>query len=141
MYANLQMLLDRYGEEMLVQLTDRAVPASGIVDVAAVERALADADALIDGYLAGRYRLPLAAVPALVADLAQAVAIYRLHREVAAEKITADYRDALRTLGEIARGAVRLDVAGVEPAASGSSGVQFSGGARVLSEQSLKGFI
>lgn len=140
-YATLQQLTDRYGEEMLVQLTDRAVPATGLVDAAVVARAIADADALIDGFLAGRYALPLAATPALVADLGAAIAVYRLHREVASDKVTADYRDALKTLGAIAAGSVRLDVAGVEPAGSGSGGVRMTEPNRPLTSDSLRGFI
>jgi len=140
-YATLRLLTDRYGADVLVALTDRAVPATGTIDAAVVDRAIADTDALVDGHLAGRYRLPLATVPALLADLAGAVAIYKLHREVAPEKIAADYRDALKTLAQIAAGAVRLDVAGVEPEASGSSGVRTTEPNRPLDAESLRGFV
>jgi len=140
-YATLQQLLDRYGERMLVQLTDRASPATGEIDAAVVDRALADTDAMIDGYLAGRYRLPLAQTPPLVADVAQAIAIYKLHRATAAEKIDADYQQALKTLREIAAGTVRLEVAGVEPAASGATGVRTTDRPRDLTPGNLKGFV
>src|SRR5581483_5414709 len=140
-YATQEELIDRYSERMLVQLTDRAQPATGEIDAAVVARALADTDATIDGYLKGRYRLPLAETPPLVTDLALQIAIYKLHRKSPDEKIRKDYDDALRTLRDIASGTVRLDVAGVEPAASGASGVKTNDRERPLTPENLKGFV
>ena len=140
-YATLAQLTDRFGEKMLIELTDRDTPPADAIDTAVVDRALADTDAMIDGFLAGRYALPLASTPALVADLAQAIAIYKLHREVAAGKIKDDYDAAMRLLEKIAEGKVRLNVAGIEPASSGSSGVRTNDRARPLTEDTMKGFI
>ena len=53
-YATLDQLTDRYTERLLRQLTDRAAPPAGAIDAEVVDRALADTDAVIDGYLAGR---------------------------------------------------------------------------------------
>ncbi|MDQ2084514.1 DUF1320 domain-containing protein [Xanthobacteraceae bacterium Astr-EGSB] len=140
-YATQQQLVDRYGEDMLRKITDRSKPPAGAIDAAVVARALADTDAVIDGYLLGRYQLPLAATPALLADLGAAIAIYKLHGSTAAEKIADDYNAAMRTLREIAQGIVRLGVAGVEPAASGSEGVRVIDRERDLTPDNLKGFI
>ena len=140
-YATLQQLIDRYGERMLVLLTDRGSPATRQIDGETVDRALADADALIDGYLGARYALPLAETPPLVVDIAQRLAIWNLHTSTADEKIAADYKSALATLRDISTGAVRLPVAGVEPASSGASGVQVTDRARPFTEDNMKGFI
>jgi phage gp36-like protein len=140
-YTSLADLTDRYGEPMLVELTDRADPPANAIDAGVVDRALADTDALIDGYLKGRYRLPLASTPPVLRDLAQPIAVYKLHRHTASDKVRDDYRDAVRTLEKIARGEVRLDVAGVEPEASGSSGVRTNDRERPLTPDKLKGFI
>lgn len=140
-YATQENLTDRYGEELLVQLTDHAVPATGAIDASVVARSLADTDAQIDGYLAVRYKLPLAVTPALVADLAQQIAIYKLHRTSASEKIKDDYNAALKVLRDISTGVVRLDVEGVEPTVSGSQGVQATDRARDMTPDNLKGFI
>lgn len=140
-YATLAQLTDRYGEKTLRQLTDRASPPAGVVDAAVVDRALADADAVIDGYLKGRYVLPLADTPPLLADLAQAIAIYKLHVRAPDPKIEKDYENAMRSLREIAQGIVRLDIAGVEPAASGASGVKTTDRDRPMTADNLKGFI
>jgi phage gp36-like protein len=141
-YCTLDQLTARYGETMLRQLTDRAQPPAGVIVSAVVDRALADTDALIDGYLRGRYALPLPDVPPLVTDLAQQIAIYKLHGQTVADKIDADYQQALKTLAMIAAGTVRLDVAGIEPAASGASGVRVADRARdLMTPDNLRGFI
>ena len=126
---------------MLISLTDRAKPATGVIDTSVVDRALADTDATIDGYLAGRYQLPLASTPALVTELALPIAIYKMHRKVASEKIRKDYDDAMKALREISTGTIRLDIAGAEPASSSTGGVRTSDCDRPMTNNTMKGFI
>jgi len=140
-YATLSQLLDRYGAQMLVNLTDRGEVATGEVDGAVVDRSLADADAMIDGYLAGRYALPLSQIPPLVVDLAQVIAIWKLHRYQPDPKIEADYKDARKTLEAISRGDVRLPVEGADPAGTGGTGARITDRDRPFTEANLKGFI
>jgi phage gp36-like protein len=140
-YATLQMLTKRYGEQYLVLLTDHGAVATGAVDTAVIDRALADADALIDGFLKDRYELPLAEIPPLLSDIAQAVAIWKLHRTSPDEKIEKDYKDALAMLDRISAGRVRLSVAGVEPTATSNSGILITDRERPLTAENLKGFI
>jgi phage gp36-like protein len=138
-YATQDELVDRYGNERLVQLTDRAEPPAGAIDAAVMTRALDDTDALIDGYLAARYALPLPTVPSLLRDLAATIGLYKLHVDVVPEKVREDYRDAIKTLQAIAAGQVRLDIGGTEPpAAQASGGVRFTGGDRVFTAGNLK---
>jgi phage gp36-like protein len=142
-YATIDMLVAKHGESMLVELTDRGDPPTGDIALTVVTQELANTDALIDGFLAGRYRLPLAApVPPLLAPIAMAIAIYRLHVYSAPEKIEADYKAAIADLDRIAKGTIRLPGAeGVEPPSSGASGVQVTDRARPFTEQNLTGFI
>lgn len=140
-YTTLDQLTDRYGEGMLVSLTDRGEVATGAVDLDTVNQAIADADAMIDGYLKGRYQLPLAEAPAQVSALSRAITIWNLHIYDAPEKIAADFKDAVRQLKEISQGVITLDVAGVEPKTSGSQGVLTTDRERPFTGQSLKGFI
>lgn len=140
-YTTLAILTDRFGDRALVDLTDRADPATGAIDVAVIDRALADTDAVIDGYLKGRYVLPLVETPPLLVDIASSIAIYKLHRYTPDEKIKKDYDDAMRSLRDIARGDLRLDVAGAEPEGSGSSGVQATDRERPMTPENLRGFV
>ena len=140
-YCTLADLIAQYGEPMLIEATDRGTEATGTVDETAIARAIASADALIDGALKVRYALPLASTPALVNDLSMTIALYRAHANVASEKVRKDYEDAMRTLSQISAGAVRLDIAGVEPASSGSSGARITDRDRPMTPENMKGWI
>lgn len=141
-YATLAQMTERYSAAMLVALTDRAEVATGLVDSDIVERALSEADAMIDGYLAGRYALPLSATPPFLSDLAQAIAIWKLHLSEPDPKVTKDYDQALRSLRDIASGALRIPgAAGLEPAATGGSGARITDRERPLTADNMKGFI
>ena len=140
-YCTPTALAERYGDRMLVALTDRGSVATGAIDAMVVARAITDTDAMIDGYLASRYGLPLSEVPALLVDLALQIAIWKLHVAAPDPKIEADYKDALRTLRDLATGLVRLNLAGAEPQPKGGSGVLFTETERPMTSKSLKGFI
>lgn len=140
-YATQTQLIERFGAAMLVNLTDRAAVATGVIDTDVIDRALADTDAMIDGYLAPRYILPLAAVPSLVTDLALQIAIYKLHVTEADPKITKDYDAALKLLRDIGTGAVRIPAAGVEPAGASANGVVFTDRERPFTASDMTGFI
>lgn len=105
-YASVADLIARYGEEEIQQRTDRL--GAGAIDVAVAQRALIDAEAEIDGYLAARYRLPLATTPALLARIACDIARYRLWEDAASEEVRSRYDDARRILEHLARGLVSL---------------------------------
>lgn len=140
-YATQANLTERFGEAMLIALTDRAVVATGLVDATVIARALTDTDSLIDGYLATRYILPLFEVPPLVLDLALQIAIYKLHINAPDEKISEDYKTALKMLEKIGNGAMRIQAAGIEPATSGAQGVQIVDRERPFTAANMKGFI
>lgn len=105
-YATLADLSDRYGVEELTQLTDRLGVAAP--DAAIVARALDDASAEIDGYLAVRYALPLPTVPTVLLRLCADIARYRLWDDRASEEVRRRYEDARRVLERIASGDVSL---------------------------------
>jgi phage gp36-like protein len=140
-YASLAILQERYGLQALVGLTDRAVPPTGVVDSAVVDRALGDADALIDGYLGERYSLPLSPVPPLVVTLAAQIAFYHLHSFEVPEKVKADHDQAVRSLREIAAGTLRIPAAGIEPATPSTNGVLTTDRERPFSPETMTGFI
>jgi phage gp36-like protein len=141
-YATLDQLKAKLGERTMIQLTDRDEPRTGEIVIGVVDRALADTDAMIDGFLAGRYRLPIeGGIPAQVTDLALAIAAYKLHPFKPDDKIQKDYDDARADLAKISTGAIRLQLAGLEPESSGASGVQATDRARDFTADSLKGFI
>jgi phage gp36-like protein len=140
-YCTQQNLIDRYGEDMLRDLTDRAVPLTGAIDGAAVNDAIGNADAMIDGYLMGRYSLPMATTPGIVKQLSQVIAIYNLHRHLTDEKIRQDYEDAVKRLRDIQSGVFILGAAGVEPAATPKGSVETNGISPTFTGGSMDGFV
>lgn len=141
-YATLQQLIDRYGEAMLIALTDRADPPEEAIVAEIANRALAGADALIDGFLAGLYALPLPSTPPMLEPLAQAIAIYDLHITEPEKKIKDDYDYAMKRLEQIAKGLIQLkDAAGLEPPAPQGGGVQITDRDRMFTPEKMTGFI
>lgn len=140
-YTSLSALTARFGERLLIELTDRAEVATGVVDVPVIDAAIADTDALIDGHVARRYTLPMATVPPLIASLALDIAIYKLHVYEPGEKIEADYKAAMKSLEGISRGDIRLPIAGAEAPGSGSSGARVTDRDRPMTADNLKSFI
>lgn len=104
-------------EDNLIQLTDDS--GSGIVDTDVVSQAIAYADELIDGYLRGRYTLPLTSTPNLIKKLSIDIAVYHIYSrrfEVAMpEGMESRYKNALKLLEQIQKGAITLGSEATEP--------------------------
>lgn len=115
-YATVADLVRRYGEAEIQQLTDRLDPPAGAIDNAVADRALADADAEIDAYLAARYTVPMSPAPAVIGRLACDIARFRLWEDRASDEVRRRYEDARRMLEAIAAGRVSF---GAPPAAGG----------------------
>lgn len=139
-YCTLADLIAQFGGPMLREATDRGELATGTIDPAAIARAIASADALIDGYLKARYVLPLVATPALVNELSMTIALYKAHPNVVSEHVRRNFEDAVKMLVQISAGTIRLDVAGVEPEASSNSGARITERDRPMTPENLKGY-
>lgn len=137
-YATKDNMVSRFGLHEVIAISDRE--NSGDIDEAVLGAALVEATAEIEGYLAGRYALPLASVPPLVAGLCCDIARYRLSGASVLETDATRnrYRDAVRLLEQISAGKVGLglDPAG-QPAPSGG-GVHAQPGERSFPAGSLK---
>ena len=142
MYVDKTGMIDRYGEIDLIQLTDRGTPqAGGIVDTV-LDKALADAAAVIHGYArSAGYAVPFAPTPDMVDGWQACIALYLLYREEAPEKVKKDYEIALGQLKDLAAGRITLQAAGVEsPAPAEGAAVLFDAPPRLMTGDALKGF-
>lgn len=142
-YATLDEMVQRFGHEELIQLTDRALV--GQIDRAALVAAVADADGAIDGYLAARYAVPVNPVPPLVRRLSCDMARFFLHGNAAPEPVRKAYEDALRVLKDLADGRAVLvgaaaAAAGAVPAA-GAGQVRLDAQPRLLGRAGLADFL
>ena len=137
-YATLQNLTDRFGEDEILRLSDR--DRSGDIDATVVAGKLADADAEIDGYLAGRYTLPLPVVPEALRRIACDIARYHLYDDRATEQVAKRYDDAIRFLKMVSKGDVQLgvDTGGNSPVVSAAP--EFYSAEPVFDRNTLRDF-
>lgn len=132
-YATSADLIKRFGEKEAIALSDREL--TGILDEAVLAGALEQAAAEIDGYLGGRYALPLDPVPRILAGYACDIARYRLCGTggvVVTEEIRDRYKDAVRFLELAAQGKVSLGGMPAGTTAPTSDGVVFNAGSKVF---------
>lgn len=131
-YCTPSDLVEAFGEQLLIDLTDRADPPSGVVDTVALGRAIADADAEIDGYLGVKYTVPLTPTPDRVRAVSCDLVRYRLTQNKVSEQVRARYEDAVRWLRDVAAG--RAVIPGAEQPVAGGGGnlAQVSGSPRRL---------
>lgn len=137
MYATAQDIVDRYGKDLLVLLTDidsDADCASGECDTVAVLRAASDADAEIDMYLGARYNLPLPVVPDPLKRLAVDIMVYRLAAtaDVATEEQRKRYEDVIKVLAQFAKGLVSLGLPVTQTPTSSNGAVFVAGPQRLF---------
>ena len=142
-YATAQDVINRYPNRDLVQLTNED-PTATTVNTTPITQALADASAEIDGYIEGRFTLPLTDPPAVLNRLATDIAMYRmqslrpLHDLEDARK---RYDDAVAMLSKVASGDLTLGLSTDNqepPTAEIEENVE--GPRRIFSRKKLKGY-
>ena len=128
-----------------------AQTAAADLALARVQDAIAEAGALIDGYLAQRgYALPLSLPPtstgkSLLTAWARSIARYLLNgqriTDESKDPVARDYRDALKMLGQLAAG--KLSLGGTDPAAPANvstTDVRFDAAPQVFGRSELRSF-
>ncbi|RJX20295.1 MAG: DUF1320 domain-containing protein [Desulfobulbus sp.] len=139
-YATITDIRQWIDEDVLIQLTDDA--DAGTTDADVVATALAAASVEIDGYLGGRYALPLASPPAVLTKLAVDIGGWLLHvrRDVAAPAHwQARHDNAIKFLEKIATGKISLGAD--DPAGTGAADrPAATSGDRIFSTDTLAGY-
>ncbi len=139
-FANLAALTAKVGLERLIELTDDA--GAGVVDVALAEKALAEADNIINGYIAAHYKRVDAAlpIPPLLTQIAIDIAYFRLYRFSAQPEHIADaYKDACAMLKQIASGMIKID-GGEENLPVRDGAILFEGNVPIFGREQMAGF-
>lgn len=141
-YATQQDLIDRYGADELIQLTDRTNLPATTIDATVVSAAIQDAENLADSYIAKKYKVPLVPVPEVLIPIICQISRYHLHgrRTEKDDPITRDYQGALLWLKDVANGTVQLEAEGTASGQSGGGAVQVSAPGRIFSRDTLGGF-
>lgn len=124
MYATNEQLIASAPAHLIADLTGTEEP-----DDTAIQRAISDASAEIDGYLGTRYALPLSTVPDVLLRLCCDIGLYRLANLRSLgdlEDLRKRYEDAVRYLELVAKGTVSLGISsGSESEAAGVAGIAF----------------
>lgn len=134
-YATTSELLTRFAPAELAQRVDRGIPrlvTAELLSAAAagaslgaytpaevervqgcmaiIQRALQDADETINGYLNGRYVLPLSTTPMVLVRVACELARFYLYDDQVTDQIKGRHDASIKWLGEVSRGFVSLGV-------------------------------
>ncbi|MGD9642778.1 MAG: gp436 family protein [Elusimicrobiales bacterium] len=116
-YCTAADLTERMSTDELIQLTDDA--GTGVPNQDIISTAIAAAQGTIDGYLRGRYPVPLASVPGLVKNLALDLAAYKLFKRrnqlMVNEARELMYKQAVSQLKDIQAGIIILETADKKP--------------------------
>jgi phage gp36-like protein len=114
MYLSPEELLAFMPGKSVAQLTNDD-PKAQEADMAKVQEAVRAAEELADGYLRGRYALPLSTVPTLLRDVVRTIARFKLYERRPESKmpdtVLETYKAAVKTLEQIRSGRITLGVA------------------------------
>lgn len=138
-YCTKADIIDLLSEETLIRLTDDE--GAGVMNDSRVEKAVADADAEIDGYCGARYDLPFATVPVIIRKCSVDMAVYNLYsrRLGAPEDRAMRYNNAVKLLREIASGNVTLGTS-PQTETEGNDEVEAEYNDRVFTQTTLENF-
>lgn len=139
-YVTQQQMIDRFSERELIQLTDRTNKPATTIDDIVVAGAIADAQALVDGYLGKVYQLPLALTPPVLTRISADIARYYLHGKSADKDgpVHRAYLEATSWLKDVSLGMVQIDAEGVAPAQAGGGSIRAKPADRVFTRGSLR---
>lgn len=144
MYATVSDMIARFGETQILRLSNPENRETEIVDEAKVNIALGDASVLIDGYIRGRYLVPIAVPPADIVRATCILARYDLsdtERSSPSDEMSKGRADVIKWLEAISKELVNLDIPVAAPAGPAvGSGPRMSDRERIMSLDSLRGF-
>ncbi|UCX05427.1 gp436 family protein [Shewanella glacialimarina] len=142
LYATTADMLSRFGQQDLVLLTEREDSVPGEINLTVLEQALSDASAEIDGYIVGRYKLPLVTVPTVLERNCCDIARYFLYGDRAPEQVEKRYQAVVKFLTSVSKGDISLGLADTgETVKQSELTVVIESAGSVFSRNSAKGFI
>ncbi|MCX5785670.1 MAG: DUF1320 domain-containing protein [Elusimicrobia bacterium] len=110
-YCAAEDLTERLSNDELIQLTDDA--NTGVANQDIIAKAISAAQDTINGYLRGRYTVPLVSVPGIIKNLALDLTAYKLFKrrnqqfDIGARELM--YKQAISQLKDIQVGIIQLE--------------------------------
>jgi len=105
-YATQADMIALFGENIVINLTDRA--ATGSINTAVLASAITSAEGEIDSYIGAVYELPLPSTTDMLMTVCCNIARFRLMALEASEEVKIRYEDSIRWLRDVARGVATL---------------------------------
>jgi len=127
-YCTIADLIEQYGEQPLIERTDKLNKPPLAIDSTVANRAIADASAEIDLHLHSRYKLPLSEIPAIIKRLACTLAFANLHSEFPEHAAHQRAKEARQTLKGIASSSLSIGLSAGGKDIEGGDTIQFSSG-------------
>lgn len=138
-YIDKTYMITRFGENDLIELTDRVEPLTHAIVDEILDAAIINAIGVVDAYVSDRYKTPLNPVPEMIKDCVATIAYYKLCRDRYTEETRQAYDDALKFLKDIAWGKAHLVSEGNESSSPSAEAV-VEAPDRIFSRDSLKVF-
>ena len=139
MYCSLDDFIKRFDLDELIQLTTAS--GSGAIDRQVISAAIEDASSLIDGYVGGRYTLPLSTVPKVLIRICADIARYNLYDNAVTEVVEKNHKHAVDFLMNISTGKVRLGLSNTDEKAESDAIISIESDDKVFDRNRSKGFI
>lgn len=139
-YATQADMIERFGEREVIALADRDL--NGVIDAAVVTGGIDSAGHEIEGYLSGRFSLPLSTVPPLLKAICCDITRYRLcGTEVqTTDEVRARYKDAVKMLEMIRDGKMTLGLDATSQVVGGGDTVLIADGRRTFNKDALSDY-
>jgi len=135
MYATVEAMRLKFGETILIRLTDTEKPYQGVINMDKLNSAMQEANSEIDAYVGSRYALPLRIIPPFLTEIGCNLARYYAVTGDLAENdpIKNRYESSIKTLTKISKGELVLGSSPVgesKPVQTSSNNVMFAVGRR-----------
>ncbi|CAM4094446.1 gp436 family protein [Acinetobacter pragensis] len=135
MYATVEAMKRKFGETLLIRLTDTEKPYQGVINMEKLDSAMQEANSEIDAYVGSRYPLPLQVIPPFLVNIGCNLArYYSVTGDLSDnDPIKNRFESSIKTLTKISKGELTLggSPAGEsKPVQTSSNNVQFAVGRR-----------
>jgi phage gp36-like protein len=139
-YVTSQQLVDRFGLDELIQVSNPTDPTATAINDTRVANAVADISALIDAKLGARYAVPLTSVPLVLQNIACDLVRARLYDDRIPDRIADREKAALKLLDDIAAGNLTLGLDAAAQPTAPSDGPQYFSGTPTFTQTSLSDY-
>ncbi len=116
MYITVQDLIGSMGKQTLIELSNDDTSAQEI-NTTILDAAIVSACELVDGYLHGRYTLPLSPAPTIINNICIELARYSLYsrrpESGLPDTVIANHKNSIKLLDSIQTGKLHLGVKGM----------------------------